>query len=193
MRACSMCGLSVGRTATFCPVCGSLADALVEVPVPARRVAVAAPPQSTTTSHSQAGHNGDGAVASGVAHAAPDGDTPEGSPRLAGIAKSLREASGCEKRDAPRAAEAYRLAIIGYLEAVDDPLGSVEVRKGLLKSFDRLSLVLKKEGLTDEALEQAETAAALGLLECRDPGVKGHREALERRLESLRRAVPSRA
>ena len=63
------------------------------------------------------------------------------------------------------------------------------MRHDLLLIFDRLSLLLKRHGLPVEALEEIECAASLGLLDCQDYGVKGHREALTKRRESLRRAL----
>ena len=59
----------------------------------------------------------------------------------------------------------------------------------LLLSFDRLSLLLKRAGLPAEALEEIDCAASLGLLDCRDHGIKGHREALRKRRDSLRHAL----
>ena len=187
MRACSKCGLSVGQSATFCPVCGALSDALVDQPDPVRRFPVAAPADAPLTA-AEAGEATAAQPAGAVSVTGNGKDGGEGRASLSDISRALRDASTYEKLDSARAAEGYRTAIIAYLEAAEDPLGSADVRKGLLRSFDRLSLVLKREGLNGEALEQAETAEALGLLACRDQGVKGHREALERRLDTLRRA-----
>ena len=86
--------------------------------------------------------------------------------------------------------------VTGLLEAAADPLDQEAVRHDLLLVFDRLSLVLKREGQAEEALEEIDSAASLGLLDCRDHGIKGHREALTKRRESLRRAatpLPSRS
>ena len=43
--------------------------------------------------------------------------------------------------------------------------------------------------IRDRALEEIDSAASLGLLDCQDHGIKGHREALKKRRESLRRAL----
>ena len=75
------------------------------------------------------------------------------------------------------------------LEAASDPLDREAVRHDLLVIFDRLSLVLKREGLPKEALEEIDCAASLGLLDCRDHGITGHREALRKRRESLHRVL----
>lgn len=99
------------------------------------------------------------------------------------------EARRCEKTDATRAAALYRQAIGQFLELSEDPLDSPYVRSQVLSVFDRLSLVLMRSGLQNEALEEIDSAAWLGLLDCQDIGVKGHREALNKRRIRLRRAV----
>ncbi len=63
------------------------------------------------------------------------------------------------------------------------------MRRDLLFIFDRLSLVLKRSGSRKEALEEIESAVSLGLLDCRDYGIKGHCEALRKRRNSLQRTV----
>jgi hypothetical protein len=83
----------------------------------------------------------------------------------------------------------YRDSILNYLEAAADPLDQERVRHDLLVIFDRLSLVLKRGGQPQEALEEIDSAASLGLLDCQDHGVKGHREALKKRRESLQHAL----
>ncbi len=190
MRACAQCGLSIGETATFCAVCGAQGEALVGTSAVSEAAwvtsdhasaAVApAPPAPPPPAPAAPQCESDTAPA-------PDGGASDGaSSRLAEISRTLRDADRCERDDAPRAAEIYRTAIIAYLEATDDPLGSEEARRGLLRSFDRLSLVLQRAGLTSEALEQIEMAAALGLLDCRDERTEGYREALRKRRKSLR-------
>lgn len=188
MRACAQCGLSIGETATFCAVCGAQGDALLGRAVAEARGAAWAA--------------GEDAVAASpfVLAAAPpppapasapaDGDGGDVDSRLAAIARTLRDADRCERDDAPRAAEIYRAAIIAYLEATVDPLGCEEARRGLLRSFDRLSLVLQRAGLTAESLEQIEMAASLGLLDSHDERTEGYREALRRRRKSLSDAMP---
>ena len=101
----------------------------------------------------------------------------------------MLDAERLEKTDPARSAALYREAILGLLEAAADPLDHEGVRRDLLQIFDRLSLVLKREGLPAEALEEIDCAASLGLLDCQDYGVKGHREALKKRRESLRRSL----
>jgi hypothetical protein len=101
----------------------------------------------------------------------------------------MREAREREKTDPARAAELYRDAIVGLLESAADPLEHAGVRRDLLLSFDRLSLLLKRAGLPAQALEEIDCAASLGLLDCRDHGIKGHREALRKRRDSLRHAL----
>jgi hypothetical protein len=99
------------------------------------------------------------------------------------------EAGQYEKSDPGRAAALYRDAILLLLESAADPLDHKGVRHDLLLIFDRLSLLLKRQGLPVEALEEIECAESLGLLDCQDYGVKGHREALRKRRESLQRAL----
>jgi hypothetical protein len=101
----------------------------------------------------------------------------------------MHNAGGRDKKDPTRAAELFRAASVRFLEGTEDPLEREDVRRDLLYIFDRLHLVLRRQGLTAEALEEVESAASLGLLDCQDHGVKGHREALRKRRESLRRAV----
>jgi hypothetical protein len=99
------------------------------------------------------------------------------------------EARRCEKTDAPRAAALYRQAIVEYLESSKDPLDSPSVRRDLQRIVDRLSLVLKRNGLIEEALEEIDSAAYLGLVDGEDCGTKARREALIKRRDTLRRAV----
>jgi hypothetical protein len=63
------------------------------------------------------------------------------------------------------------------------------VRRDLLCIFDRLSLVLKRNGLQDQALEETECAVSLGFLDRQNYGTKVHREVLRRCRENLQRAV----
>ena len=98
--------------------------------------------------------------------------------RVRNTALPMRKAGDIEKADPERAVALYRESILGFLEAAADPLDQEAVRHDLLLVFDRLSLVLKREGQAEEALEEIDSAASLGLLDCRDHGIKGHREAL---------------
>jgi hypothetical protein len=178
MRACTQCGLSIGDAATFCAVCGARADAMASTEQAPASEAPAAP-------------------------AAPTADTlvpgeGEGRPRGAGSAPSRRrseaalpmvDAGRLEKMDPARSAALYREAILVLLEAAADPLDHEDTRRDLLQIFDRLSVVLKREGLPAEALEEIDCAASLGLLDCQDHGIKGHLDALRKRRESLRRTL----
>jgi len=49
--------------------------------------------------------------------------------------------------------------------------------------------VLKRNGLIEEALEEIDSAASLGLVDSEDCGTKARREALVKRRDTLRRAV----
>jgi len=172
MRACRQCGLSIGDTATFCPVCGTAAD-------PAEA--------SSTTAFAPASVASDQAVE--VLAEEPHSPDTEASRGVLVAADHESEARRCEKTDAPRAAALYRQAIVEYLESSEDPLDGPFVRRDLQRVFDRLSLVLKRSGLLAEALEEIDSAAYLGLVDGEECGTKARREALIRRRDSLRRAL----
>ena len=178
MRACTNCGLSIGETATFCAVCGAPAD-------PVTGVEEAPAPEAPAA---QAARSADAEV-SGEDERASRGGEDASSRRRGEAALPMVEAGRYEKTDGARSVALYREAILGLLEASADPLDHEGVRHDLLLSFDRMSLVLKREGLPAEALEEIDCAASLGLLDCEDYGIKGHREALRRRRKSLRRAL----
>jgi hypothetical protein len=171
MRACRQCGLSIGDTATFCPVCGTAAD-------PAEA--------SSTTTLPPALAASDQAVE--YVTEEPHSPDTEASRGVLVAADHEAEARRCEKTDAPRAAALYRQAIVEYLESNEDPLDNSLVRRDLQRVFDRLSLVLKRGGLLEDALEEIDSAAYLGLVdgEC---GTKARRETLIKRRDALRRAV----
>ncbi len=99
------------------------------------------------------------------------------------------EARRRERTDAPRAVALYRQAIIEYLESSDHPLDSQAVRRDMQRIFDRLSLVLKRSGLIEEALEEIDSAAYLGLVDGDHAGTKARREALVKRRETLRHSL----
>jgi zinc-ribbon domain len=101
----------------------------------------------------------------------------------------MHKAYPCEKTDPGKAAALYRESIVRLLDVTEDPLNREDVRRNLLFIFNRLSLVLKKDGLHAEALEEIDSADSLGLLDCQDSGIKGHREALKKRRGSLRRSI----
>ena len=65
------------------------------------------------------------------------------------------EAERLEKTEPLRSAALYREAIIGLLESAAEPLDHEGVRRDLLQIFDRLSVVLKRAGLPEEALEES--------------------------------------
>lgn len=185
MRACEQCGLSVGDSATFCAVCGARVD-------PASRTNVVTPEESATQSPAPSAPNSDaGGGERAVGRDVPAEDAPQdaASRRLRDAALPMHEAGDLEKTDPERAVTLYRESILRFLEATADPLDHGLVRHDLLVVFDRLSLVLKREGQPEEALEEIESAAALGLLDCEDHGIMGHREALKKRRGSLRRSL----
>jgi hypothetical protein len=189
MRACAQCGLSVGETAAFCPVCGATAESLMgSAPADADL-------RSAAVQAAQIPADDGSARQSTDAEAAPPSSVPrhhqeDVGPRLRWKATApVPSAAEYEKSDPVRAVHLYRSAILTLLETTEDPLDREDVRRGLVCIFDRLSLVLKREGSPEEALEEADCAASLGLLDCEDRGVKKQREALRKRRESLRRSV----
>jgi len=202
MRACEQCGLSIGDSATFCTVCGARFDpptSQSEAP-PGASSATQDPAQSTTQSPAQSTTQSpaqsavqDGADAGGQTLSqdvlAEDVPQDAASRRLRVAALPMREAGDAEKIDPARAVTLYRDSALRLLEAAADPLDHESVRHDLLAIFDRLSLLLKRQGQPEEALEEIDSAASLGLLDCQDHGIKGHREALKKRRESLRRAL----
>ncbi len=97
------------------------------------------------------------------------------------------EAQHCERTDPARAAALYRRAIVERLEA-DDALESKAGRRDVRSLFDRLSLVLERDGRLDEALEEIEAAAYLGLLDDGDAGAQAQRDTLVGRREAILRA-----
>jgi len=163
MRVCTHCGLSIGDTAAFCPVCctpvGSNGASPPAKPLPAQPAFRSLCGQDELSRH------------------------------LYDAAEQMHKANHCEKTDLTSAAALYRDAIVRFLDSTEDPLDREEVRRDLLFIFDRLSLVLKRNGLHKEALEEIESAVSLGLLDCRDYGIKGHCEALRKRRNSLQRTV----
>ncbi len=172
MRACIECGLSIGDTATFCPVCGTVAD-------PGEASPTTTPPRALVAS--------DQAV-----EVCPEGVRSRSAEASRGVLVASdhgSQARRCEKTDARRAAALYRQAIVEYLESSKDPLDSQFVRRDMQRIFDRLSLVLRRSGLIEEALEEIDSAAYLGLVDGEDCGTKARREALIKRRDTLRRAV----
>lgn len=176
MRACNQCGLSIGDAAAFCPVCGTVAE-----PEEA----------SPTTTSPPAAVASDQVVQ--VLSEAPRSRSAEASRGVFVDSDPESEARRCEKTDAPRAAALYRQAIVEYLDSSEDPMDDQSMRRDLQRIFDRLSLVLKRGGLIDEALEEIDSAAYLGLVDDAACGTKARREALIKRRDTLRRDVASRS
>ena len=193
MRACEQCGLSIGDSATFCTVCGARVDPSATAVVATATVATpeATPAPDGVELAAERTVAEENVAERATVQDAPAADTPQdaGSRRVRDAALPMREAGDFEKTDPERAVALYRESILRFLEAAADPLDQETVRHDLLAVFDRLSLVLKREGQPEEALEEIDSAASLGLLDCRDHGIKGHREALTKRRESLRRAL----
>ena len=202
MRACEQCGLSIGDSATFCMVCGAHVDppaGLTEAPPGASGAALESAQNVTRNSAQnvtqgavqsvvQSGANATGQVP-GRDVLAEDDPEDAASRRVRVAALPMREAGDVEKTDPARAVTLYRDSALRLLEAAADPLDHETVRHDLLAIFDRVSLILKREGRPEEALEEIDSAASLGLLDCQDHGIKGHREALKKRRESLRHAL----
>jgi hypothetical protein len=192
--------LSIGDTATFCAVCGARAEPAAsteQTPAPEAREAPVLQATEAPGAPAMQAPEEPAMPATAVAVAQVP-DEVEGRPAVAESAPARRrreaslpmlDAERLEKTDPARSAALYREAILGLLEAAADPLEHEGVRRDLLQIFDRLSVVLKREGLPAEALEEIDCAASLGLLDCQDYGIKGHREALKKRRESLRRSL----
>jgi hypothetical protein len=191
MRACEQCGLSIGDSATFCMVCGALVDQPAAAAVATATVAAPGSTLAPDGVEVAAAQTVAGQPVPEQQQAVTAADTPQDamSRRVRDAALPMREAGDIEKTDPERAVALYRESILCFLEAAADPLDQETVRHDLLVVFDRLSLVLKRQGQPEEALEEIDSAASLGLLDCRDRGVKGHREALAKRRESLRHTL----
>ena len=109
--------------------------------------------------------------------------------RVAALSTMLRDAAALESTEPARAADLYRDAIVAALDVSDDPLDLPDARRHLLRGLDGLSLVLARQGLSEEALAVVDDAASLGLLEGGDDVGAVHRAALNARREELLRAV----
>jgi len=178
MRACKQCGLSIGDTATFCPVCGAHADPVEASPVITPEPAANDQPVESPREEAPSAAAEDAT--------ASDAETPGDALTVADLESEARR---CEKTDPPRAVALYRQAIVECLDSDDDPLSSPSARRDVQRLFDRLSLVLKRDGLIGEALEEIDSAAYLGLVDDEDGGTKAQRDALVKRRDALRRAV----
>jgi hypothetical protein len=148
MRACRQCGLSIGTAATFCPICGAIAE-------PGEATPTAAPRRESVARDQVAERRAE--------KVRPRSLEPSRSISVASDHEA--EARRCEKTDARRAAALYRQAIVELLDSSEDPLSSESVRRDLLRIFDRLSLVLERSGQIDAAAEEMEAAAYLGLVD----------------------------
>ena len=209
MRACKKCGLSLGQLATFCPVCGTVAD-----PEPVQPAISARAPRSHTAP-----------APPSRSRSQPPGPEPEPRdpppslsrkslrPHLSrkrpslhpNQSRSSRSRSLSRRSPTPPPSSKSRRARARSqtprarqrsiarpssisLEAGDDPLADRAARRDVQRLFDRLSLVLKRSGLPDESLEEIETAAYFGLVDDETCGTKAQREALAKRRDALRRA-----
>jgi len=105
---------------------------------------------------------------------------------LEDASRSLDEARTLEKHDPQQAVTRYRQAIESLMAYGESPLDERRVRRDLPVAFNRLTLVLKALGREDEALEEIDRAAGLGVLERDDCGRKSDREALRHRSRRLR-------
>jgi hypothetical protein len=224
MRACKKCGLSLGQLATFCPVCGTLADPepvsppITPEPTPPASPVLEPEPASEPTPEpemtpeppepepEQPAHAPESDATAPepepeepasepesapepepIPEAEPEAPAPEPSVALS-AAELEAQARASEKTDSARAAALYRQAIVTSLEKSDDPLTSRSARRDVQRLFDRLSIVLKRAGSLDEALEEIDTAAYLGLVDDETCGTKTQREALAKRRDALRKA-----
>jgi hypothetical protein len=199
VRACVQCGLSIGETATFCQVCGARVEpgagtAAAERPGPAADApatdpltAEGAPAAESPSTDSPVGVAGHAAGEPDAGRSARDPDVARAR-RMFEVSGLLQDAAECEEKDAARAADLYRAAILACLESTDESLGAQDVRRDLLCGFDRLSRVLERGGLPEEALDVLDAAASLGLLDLQDEAAQGYPGVLRDRLEGLRRA-----
>jgi hypothetical protein len=165
LRRCVVCGLSLSDSATFCSVCGTPARSPADTP---RICVICGQPFLSLEAVSACGRCRHG---------------PEKA-RARGIAKAeepIHEAWSCRVSDPDRAVALYRESIHRFLDLDEDMLDSTQARRGLLFVFDRLSDLLQSSGRHEEALEAAEWATSLGLLDDHDAGTKSHRDALRRR------------
>ena len=105
---------------------------------------------------------------------------------LEDASRSLDEARTLEKHDPQQAVTRYRQAIESLMAYGEAPLDERRVRRDLPLAFNRLTLVLKALGRDDEALEEIDRAAGLGIIERDDCGRKADREALRNRGRRLR-------
>ncbi len=119
----------------------------------------------------------------------PEAEPASVEQRLAALSAVLHDAAALESTEPARAADLYRDAIVAALDVSDDPLDLPDARRHLLRGLDGLSLVLARQGLSEEALAVVDDAASLGLLEGGDEVGAVHRAALNARREELLRAI----
>lgn len=129
-----------------------------------------------------------GVTASAVAafHADVRERREQAAQRCSAAAGLLRAAAGFEKPEPEQAVALYRKAIESLLACSPAPLDERAVRRDLPLAFNRLTLVLKGLGRDDEALDELERAASLGITERADCGRKSDRDALRNRARRLR-------
>jgi hypothetical protein len=186
--------LSISETATFCQVCGARVDAQgaaspVAAPEPAAESEPTAAPELVAELEPWPAAAPEPAVAS---EPAPEPEESAGDAlerRMADASALLDDAASAEDSDPAAAAVLLREAILVCLDATDDPLGAERVCHDLLCGFDRLSALLQREGLPEQALEVADDAAALGLLSTKHEASAWHRDAVRDRREDLRRIL----
>ena len=119
----------------------------------------------------------------------PEAEPASVEQRLAALSAVLHDAAALESTEPARAADLYRDAIVAALDVSDDPLDLPDARRHLLRGLDGLSLVLARQGLSEEALAVVDDAASLGLLAGGDEVGAVHRAALNARREELLRAI----
>ena len=172
MRRCAGCGLSLSDSATFCLVCGMPARSPAAAP---KVCAVCGRPLISLEAVSVCGRCRYG-LQNTRKRFIEEAQEP------------IHEAWNCRVSDPDRAAELYRQSIHRILDSDEDTIDSPQARRALLHVFDRLSNLLKSEGLEVEALEVVEWATSLGLLDDDDAGTKQYRDSLRKRRDRTRRA-----
>jgi hypothetical protein len=165
LRRCVVCGLSLSDSATFCPVCGTPARSPADTP---STCDICGQPILSLEAVSTCGRCRHG-LENARRRAIKEAEEP------------IHEAWSCRVSDPDLAVALYRKSIHRFLDLDEGMLDSAHARRGLLFVFDRLSDLLQSSGRHGEALEAAEWATSLGLLDDHDAETKSHRDALRRR------------